>query len=89
MATCLYKAKPCATCKRLIQVGEECEYIPKTKGVRHYGCEPAADLFDATNAEALAERLGFINVRPDMGSDGLLRLMSRKTGGPSTAGTES
>lgn len=58
MATCLYKPKPCDICGKMIAVGAECEYVPETKGVRHYGCEPQEEK-PGPESFRLADSLGF------------------------------
>lgn len=59
MATCLYKPKPCDQCGVVIPVGADCEYVPETKGVRHYRCEPKDEPPDE-KAYRLASELGFV-----------------------------
>src|SRR5688572_19415585 len=82
MATCLYKPKPCEKCGKTIAVGEECEYVAATKGVRHWDCNPRTG-----SGEQLAARLGFIHFDPaTMAADGLLlRMRTRDRDGPDAA----
>lgn len=66
MATCLYKPKPCDVCGKVISVGEECSYVPETKGVRHYGCEPEPEPPGPADFARAAD-LGFVPAS-DIGS---------------------
>lgn len=64
MATCLYKPKPCEQCKQIIDVGEECEWVPESKGVRHWGCGQTD--INRDDQVALAESLGYVGPEADI-----------------------
>lgn len=74
----------CRYCRKPIEVNRD-EYDPQTKTSYHIECvenqPPTPEQF------ALAEQLGFIEYRPDMAADGLLRRMLPRSGGASAGGT--
>lgn len=52
-------ASRCPSCGLPIAKGDEVLYDSAAKKVFHLACEPKADLFGGTEAETLADRLGF------------------------------
>lgn len=77
----------CSICSQVVTKGTECRYDGDTKTVQHWKCfdEQTDNPKPSPEAFALTDRLGFIEYRPDMGADGLLRKMSKATNG-ATAG---
>lgn len=56
--TCKFPSR-CASCGESVAKGDEVLYDSAAKKVFHLACEPKADLFGGTEAETLADRLGY------------------------------